>query len=191
MYTAGAQHSSSRLSLWRPAPQEKLLLCVNVAGPGWASPEKRSHSCGHRRCWTAAASKGLLSLVCVVVVLVAMRFASYTLAFDGHVGRSRVLIHTTKVTDVLSVGCTYLGSRADMRYVRMWYIIRHTKTKIIARVHTCTRHTAHGTRADFFFGMYQLETRFARIISRMLITSGSCRFHIMMYPRYGVFISSS
>ena len=22
----------------------------------------------------------------------------------------------------------------------MWYIIRHTKTKIIARVHTCTRH---------------------------------------------------
>ena len=28
-----------------------------------------------------------------------------------------------------------------MRYVRMWYIIRHTKTKIIARVHT-----AHGTR---------------------------------------------
>ena len=45
-----------------------------------------------------------------------------------------------------------------MRYVRMWYIIRHTKTKIIARVHT-----AHGTRADFFFGMYQLETRFARI----------------------------
>ena len=55
--------------------------------------------------------------MCVVVVLVAMRFASYTLAFDGHVGRSRVLIHTTKVTDVLSVGCTYLGSRADMRYV--------------------------------------------------------------------------
>ena len=33
MYTAGAQHSSSRLSIWRPAPQEKLLLCVNVAGP--------------------------------------------------------------------------------------------------------------------------------------------------------------
>ena len=48
-----------------------------------------------------------------------------------------------------------------MRYVRMWYIIRHTKTKIIARVHTCTRHAC--TRADFFFGMYQLETRFARI----------------------------
>ena len=50
-----------------------------------------------------------------------------------------------------------------MRYVRMWYIIRHTKTKIIARVHT-----AHGTRADFFFGMYQLETRFARIIKSSL-----------------------
>ena len=121
MYTAGAQHSSSRLSLRRPAPQEEVLLCVNVAGPGWASPEKRSHSCGHRRCWTAAASKGLLSLVCVVV-LVAMRFASYTLAFDGHVGRSRVLIHTTKVTDVLSVGCTYLGSRAEIRT----YVVHNT-----------------------------------------------------------------
>ena len=46
MYTAGAQHSSSRLSLWRPAPQEKRLLCVNVACPGWASPEKRSRP-GH------------------------------------------------------------------------------------------------------------------------------------------------
>ena len=122
-----------------------------------ADTASEDDSCGHRRCWTAAASKGLLSLVCVVVVLVAMRFASYTLAFDGHVGRSRVLIHTTKVTDVLSVGCTYLGSRADMRYVRMWYIIPHTKTKISrTRVHACTR-------ADFLFGMYQLETRFARI----------------------------
>ena len=110
-----------------------------------------------------------------VAVLVAMRFASYTLAFDGHVGRSRVLIHTTKVTDVLSVGCTYLGSRADMRYVRMWYIIRHTKTKIIARVHTCTRHTAHGTRADFFFGMYQLETRLARITILSFVRSISLR----------------
>ena len=49
----------------------------------------------------------------------------------------------------------------------MWYIIRHTKTKIIARVHMCTRHTAHGTRADFFFGMYQLETRFARIKNKI------------------------
>ena len=121
-----------------------LVFIVLVSPPQQvrtaADTASEDYSCGHRRCWTAAASKGLLSLVCVVVVLVAMRFASYTLAFDGHVGRSRVLIHTTKVTDVLSVGCTYLGSRADMRYVRMWYIIRHTKTKIIARVHTCTRH---------------------------------------------------
>ena len=32
---------------------------------------------------------------------------------------------------------TYLGSRADMRYVRMWYIIPHTKTKRSrTRVHT-------------------------------------------------------
>ena len=43
----------------------------------------------------------------------------------------------------------------------MWYIIPHTKTKIIAHVHTCTRHA--GTHADFLFGMYKLETRFARI----------------------------
>ena len=49
----------------------------------------------------------------------------------------------------------------------MWYTIPHTKTKIINRthvhtyVHTAQEHT--GTRADFFGGMYQLETRFARI----------------------------
>ena len=43
----------------------------------------------------------------------------------------------------------------------MWYIIPHTKTKITAHVHAALGHT--GTRADFFFGMYQLETRFARI----------------------------
>ena len=59
MYTAGAQHSSSRLSLWRPAPQEKLLLCVNVAGPGWASPEKRSRPArgwkGRPRSWQRSA----------------------------------------------------------------------------------------------------------------------------------------
>ena len=51
--------SSSRLSLWRPAPQDKLLLCVNVAGPGWASPEKRSrpaHDCKRRpRSWQRSA----------------------------------------------------------------------------------------------------------------------------------------
>ena len=43
----------------------------------------------------------------------------------------------------------------------MWYIMPHTKTKIIAHVHAAHGHT--GTRADFFFGMYQLETRFDRI----------------------------
>ena len=55
MYTAGAQHSSSRLSLRRPAPRDKLLLCVNVAGPEWASPEKRSRPAhgwkGRPRSW--------------------------------------------------------------------------------------------------------------------------------------------
>ena len=30
-------------------------------------------------------------------------------------------------------------------------------------MHTCTRHRHTGTRADYFFVMYQLETRFARI----------------------------
>ena len=59
MYTAGAQHSSSRLSIWRPAPQEKLLLCVNVAGPGWASPERRSRPAhgwkGRPRSWQRSA----------------------------------------------------------------------------------------------------------------------------------------
>ena len=37
------------------------------------------NSCGHRRCWTAAASKGLFCLVCVVLVLVAVCFASWTM----------------------------------------------------------------------------------------------------------------
>ena len=63
---------------------------------------------------------------------------------------------------------TYLHIRilgAELRYVRMWYIIRQTKTKRSrTRVHACTRHAC--TRADFFFGMYQLETRFARIKKR-------------------------
>ena len=72
-----------------------IALLVLVSPPHQvrtaADTASEDYSCGHRRCWTAAASKGLLSLVCVVVVLVAMRFASYTLAFDGHVGRSRVL----------------------------------------------------------------------------------------------------
>ena len=33
----------------------------------------------HRRCWTPAASKGLLCLVCIVLVLVAVRFGSWTM----------------------------------------------------------------------------------------------------------------
>ena len=36
----------------------------------------------HRRCWTAAASKGLFCLVCIVLVLVAVRFASWTMMAD-------------------------------------------------------------------------------------------------------------
>ena len=40
-------------------------------------------------------------------------------------------------------------------------------------MHACTR--AHGTRADFFFGMYQLETRFARII-RLCVTHTAAVF---------------
>ena len=43
------------------------------------TPQKEDDSCGHRRCWTAAASKGLLCLVCVVLVVVAVRFASWTM----------------------------------------------------------------------------------------------------------------
>ena len=51
----------------------------------------------------------------------------------------------------------------------MWYI-PHTKTKIIAHVHTARGHT--GTRADFFFGMYPLQTRFARIIPTCTLYEG-------------------
>ena len=48
----------------------------------------------------------------------------------------------------------------------MWYIIPHTKTKIIAHVHA-----AHGHTRRQFFGMYQLETRFARITLRHRLVS--------------------
>ena len=46
---------------WRPAPQEKVLLCANVAGPGWASPEKRSRPAhgwkGRPRNWQRSARR--------------------------------------------------------------------------------------------------------------------------------------
>ena len=44
-----------------------------------ADTASEDDSCGHRRCWTAAASKGFFCLVCVVLVLVAVRFASWTM----------------------------------------------------------------------------------------------------------------
>ena len=45
----------------------------------WGRVARYHSRVGHRRCWTATASKGLLSLVCVVLVLVAMRFAPWTM----------------------------------------------------------------------------------------------------------------
>ena len=42
----------------------------------WGRVARYHSRVGHRRCSTAAASKGLFCLVCVVVVLVAVRFAS-------------------------------------------------------------------------------------------------------------------
>ena len=44
-----------------------------------ADTASEDNSCGYRRCWTAAASKGLLCLVRVVLVLVVVRFASWTM----------------------------------------------------------------------------------------------------------------
>ena len=45
-----------------------------------ADTASEDNSCGHRRCWTAAASKGLFCLVvCIVLVLVAVRFGSWTM----------------------------------------------------------------------------------------------------------------
>ena len=44
----------------------------------WGRVARYHSRVGHRRCWTAAASKGLLSLVCVLV-LVAVRFGSWTM----------------------------------------------------------------------------------------------------------------
>ena len=45
----------------------------------WGRVARYDSRVGHRRCWTAAASKGLLSLVCVVLGVVAMRLASWTM----------------------------------------------------------------------------------------------------------------
>ena len=60
-----------------------LVLVVLVSPPHQvrtaADTASEDNSCGHRRCWTAAASKGLFCLVCVVLVLVAVRFASWTM----------------------------------------------------------------------------------------------------------------
>ena len=60
-----------------------LVFLVLVSPPHQvrtaADTASEDNSCGHRRCWTAAASKGLFCLVCVVLVLVAVRFASWTM----------------------------------------------------------------------------------------------------------------
>ena len=60
-----------------------LVFIVLVSPPHQvrtaADTASEDDSCGHRPCWTAAASKGLLCLVCVVLVLVAVRFASWTM----------------------------------------------------------------------------------------------------------------
>ena len=59
-------------------------------------------------------------------------------------------------------GARWYPTLKPRQSICVWYIILHTKTKIIAHVHAAHGHT--GTREDIFFGMYQLETRFARII---------------------------
>ena len=60
-----------------------LVLVVLVSPPHQvrtaADTASEDNSCGHRRCWTAAASKGLFCLACVVLVLVAVRFGSWTM----------------------------------------------------------------------------------------------------------------
>ena len=71
--------------------------------------------------------------------------SSYALRFAGRSYNVRVCVFKNYV---------YVGRQ---RYTVIWpYTVcrRNTKTKI-SRTHT---------RTDFFFGMYQLETRFARII---------------------------
>ena len=60
-----------------------IALLVLVSPPHQvrtaADTVSEDDSCGHRRCWTAAASKGLFSLVCVVLELVAVRFGLWTM----------------------------------------------------------------------------------------------------------------
>ena len=60
-----------------------IALLVLIAPPHQvrtaAHTASEYDSCGHRRSWTAAASKGLLCLVCIVLVLAAVRFGSWTM----------------------------------------------------------------------------------------------------------------
>ena len=188
MYTAGAQHSSSRLSLWKLAPQEKLLLCVNVAGPGWALPEKRSRparlqqhqqqACTLREHSTAAVGfhfggrphKINYCFMLTSLVLGGLHQGSGVALptggrADPAVGNEALAGTRRSVFFSLVPGARWYPTLKPRQSFCMWYIIPHTKTKISrTQGHMDTR--AHGhTRTDFFFGMYQLETRFARIIT--------------------------
>ena len=138
MYTAGAQHSSSRLSIWRPAPQERkycfVLTSLVLGGL-------------HQRSGVALPTGGRA---------------------DPAVGNEALAGTRRSVFFSLVPGARWYPTLKPRQYFCMWYIIPHTKTKMIAHVHTCTRHT--GTRGRIFFGMCQLETRFARIIGRVSTT---------------------
>ena len=63
--------SSAASDVYKRQPPHQVRTAADTAS--------EDNSCGHRRCWTVAASKGLFCLVCVVLVLVAVRFASWTM----------------------------------------------------------------------------------------------------------------
>ena len=68
---------------------------------------------------------------------------------DPAVGNEALAGTRRSVFFLLVPGDRWYPTLKPRQYFCMWYIIPHTKTKIIAHVHTCTRHT--GTRGRIFF----------------------------------------
>ena len=141
-------------------------------------------SCGHRRCWTAAAScpyhsdsRGLVPLLLLPTPRQAGKACSTSCVLFSYWCKNIFDLTAESFACTFFSSCfffvfgcspgtyvstyTYLGSRLirdtyvliQGTYVCGTKYVPHTKTKI------CRTHT----RA-FFLGMYQFETRFARII---------------------------
>ena len=148
------------------APQEKLLLCVNVTGPGWASPEKRSRPAhgwkGRPRNWQRSAR------------WYQVHKCSVSRIEFGSIDPNGLLImsdsiHETAATPSVSLAAVVTRTLLCMCvFSKTMYVDRHRYTVFcpytVCRPNTKSKISRTHTRTYIFGGMYQLETRFARII---------------------------